>query len=194
MANPAKNLFSFFICFILILITACQGKNEKKYERQIKSLSSHIGEKFELSNIIDSSGKQIELDFKRSEITIIDLWFNECPPCIEEMKQFAEILTGKGKKVSIISISINNFNLWKKTLVEHSNRFSFLNNKVSNWIQYNLQSNEAEKLKNDIPFDRQAELVSKYNVAFFPAFFVVDQEGIIKTRPVSAVKFIKELN
>ena len=193
MGTATKISFSFFICFILILITGCQHKDDKNSERHAKSLSTHIGEKFELSNIVDSTGQQIALDFNKSRITIIDLWFNECPPCIEEMKQFKEILTGKENKVSIISISINNFNLWKKTLVDHTDRFSFLNNRAPNWVQYNLRSNEDEKLRNDIPFDRQAELVTKYNITFFPAFFVVDTDGIIQSRPVSAVQFIKDL-
>ncbi len=50
-----------------------------------------------------------------------------------------------------------------------------------------------EKLKNDVPIDSQAEVKNKFNVAFFPAYFVVDKNGIIKSRPVSAVDYITQL-
>ena len=184
-----------FISIALIFIPACESKSKIKGERleiQKNSLNSHIGEEFQIENILDTAGKIIKLDFTKSEITIIDFWFNGCPPCIKEMKQFAEILLGKDKKISVISISINRFSVWKKTLIEHTGRFAFLSESVRNWKHYNLQSMEDEKLKNDVPADNQDKIEKIFNVTFFPAFFVVDKDGIIKSRPVSAVDFIKQ--
>ena len=159
----------------------------------MNSLKENIGEKFQVDNIIDSSGGLIKLEFSKSEITIIDFWFSDCKPCLKEMKQFEKILLGKEKKVTVISISINRFSLWKKILAEHNVRFSFLSGSAPNWKHYNLQSMIDEKLKNDIPKDNIDELIKKFNVTFYPAFFVVDKDGIIKSRPVSAVDYITQL-
>jgi hypothetical protein len=108
------------------------------------------------------------------------------------MKQFSEVLAGKEDKISVISISINQFWLWKPTLTNHTGIFSFLNNNTPNWTQYVLKTSQDEKLKNKISVDRLQEIENLYNITFFPAYFVVNKKGIIIERPVSAVKFIKK--
>lgn len=178
-------LLTLFFC-------ACNNVEEKRLELKKKSLKENIGDTFIIKNVIDSSGNQIQLDFSKSDLTIIDFWFNECPPCINEMKQFSEVLAGKEGKISVISISINQFWFWKPTLTNHTGIFSFLNNNTSNWTQYVLKTLQDEQLKNKISGDRLQELENLYNITFFPAYFVVNKKGIIIERPVSAVEFIKK--
>ncbi|WP_462221835.1 peroxiredoxin family protein [Ferruginibacter sp.] len=185
----------FYIPIFLLLFLSCKQKSEKdkRVEEHTKSLTKHIGEKFQLKNIIDSTGKIIELDFTKSDVTIIDFWFTECRACVEEMSQFAEILPGKKNKISVISISINQFSFWKATLTNHTDRFSFLNNRVENWKHYTLLSTDNPKLKHEFSLDRQGELAQFYDVTFYPAYFVLDKNGVIQSRPISAVDFIKNL-
>ena len=188
----AHSLFVIFV--LLLLISGCQSNSDSKgFDNQKASLKDHIGEEFQISNILDSSGHQIKLDFTKSNLTIVDFWFNDCPPCIKELNQFADVLVGKEKKISVISISINQPWLWAEILKAHTGRFAFLQNKRSNWKQYVLQTANNEKLKNNISSDRVSELQKRYNVTFFPAYFVVDRNGIIQARPVSAVNYIKQL-
>ena len=178
----------------MFLLIGCQSdSNNKRIDEQKRSLSDRIGEKFKISGILDSIGNQVELDFTKTDLTIIDFWFNDCPPCIKEMNQFAAVLTGKDKKVSVISISINQFGLWKETLKEHTGRFAFLENSLSNWTHYVLRTEDNEKLKNAISIDRLLELQTTYNITFFPAYFVIDRNGNIQARPESAVNYIKQL-
>lgn len=180
--------------FTLILIASCNGNtNSDRLEVHKNSLAKNIGKKFELSGILDSTGHTVLLDFSKSDITIIDFWFNNCPPCIEEMNQFAGILSGKEKKVTVISISINQFGVWESILKTHTGKFAFLNNEIPNWSQYVLQAKDDEKLHNEISVDRLIELQRDFNVTFFPAYFVVDKGGKILVRPVSAVDYIKSL-
>lgn len=152
------------------------------------ALESHIGEKFQIDNIADSTGKIVELDFTGSDITIIDLWFTTCAPCIAEMKQFEELLKGKEKKITIMSLSINRFAPWKDALSGHNKTFSFLT-AVPNWKHYILQS-PAGETGGVISNKRADELREKYKVFFYPAYFVVDKEGKILARPQSAVAFM----
>src|SRR5688572_25862936 len=116
--NLKFNRSAIFLMVALIVIVHLHCKNQPNKvtglsEKYVASLQEHIGEKFELEKIIDTTGKEVNLDFSQSETTIIDFWFNECPPCISEMQQFENLLEGKDDKVSIISISINRFTLWK---------------------------------------------------------------------------------
>ncbi|HEX8277929.1 MAG TPA: redoxin family protein, partial [Segetibacter sp.] len=157
------------------------------------SLQTKVGEKFMVGNIVDSSGSLAQLDFTQSEVIVIDFWFNECPPCIEEMKQFKKLLKGKEEKGKVISISINRYGLWKSILEKPVGRFSFLSNNVKNWRHYNLRSSQDERLKNDVPRDNNEQLQNKLNVTFYPAYFIVNRSGIIISRPVSAVDYIKGL-
>lgn len=151
---------------------------------------SHIGEKFQVDNITDSTGKIVELDFTGSDITIIDLWFTTCAPCIAEMKQFAELLKGKEKKVTIISLSINRFQPWRDALSGKNKTFSFLT-AVPNWKHYVLQSPPGES-GGVISIKRVEELRIKYDAFYYPSYFVVDKEGKILARPQSAVAYMAD--
>jgi thiol-disulfide isomerase/thioredoxin len=188
-------VYSLFVPILLSMYGCNEGTDQaqERLELKKKSLQTKVGEKFVVGNIIDSSERLVQLDFTKSDITIIDFWFNECPPCIEEMKQFVTLLKGREKKITVISISINGYGLWKSILQKPVGRFSFLTNQVSNWEHYNLQSVEDESLKNIVPADSQEQLKSDLNITFYPAYFVVDRFGVILSRPVSAVDYIKAL-
>lgn len=187
--------FSVLPFLALSLVISCQGLRDKNADNEVKkqSLKNNIGEQFRLSGIADSTGNNVALDFSKSDITIIDFWFNECPPCINEMNRFVSLLPGKEKKVTVISISINQFGLWKETLKAHSGKFSFLSSSLPNWTHYVLQTKDDASLKNEISADRVAELQKSYNITFFPAFFVIDKKGTILSRPESAADYISQL-
>lgn len=185
--------YYYLLPVFLFLLASCNHTDNKHTDIKQKSLTDNIGDTFKIENVVDSSGNQVQLDFSKSDLTIIDFWFNDCPPCINEMKQFSEVLKGKEAKISIISISINQFWLWKSTLVNHTGRFFFLNNQTPNWTQYVLKTSQDEKLRNDISADRLQEIQKLYNISFFPAYFVVNKQGVVLERPVSAAAYIKNL-
>lgn len=103
----------------VLFSSSCNNTGDKHFDFQKKSLTEHIGDTFQIQNVLDSSGNHVELDFSKSDLTIIDFCFNECPPCTNEMKQFSEVLADKEGKISVISISINQFWCWKPTLSTH---------------------------------------------------------------------------
>ena len=178
---------------LIILLSACQAKTDRQV-RYEKAADLNINKPFKLTNIVDSSGNKIELDFSKSDLTLVDFWNNACPPCINEMKQFADLLKGKESKISVYSISLNQFWLWKQTLSDHKGVFSFLDNNISNWKQFNLMTTDDPKLKNGFSFDRSHELELLYNVKLFPSYFVINKKGLIISSPENAVEFIKDLD
>jgi len=191
----SKKKIRIFVLFLISVLTievfVLYYLSNSFNNRRTQLLSSHIGEKFEIDNFLDIDGKPIKLDLKKSEVTIIDFWFDNCPSCISEMKQFESILNGIENSVSIISVSINNYTLWKNTLTSQNPHFSFLRHNISNWKHVVLKSNEDAKLANEIPGDNSALLAKKYNTNSFPTYFVLNNQGLITATPFSAVHYIK---
>jgi thiol-disulfide isomerase/thioredoxin len=179
--------FPFFV-FKYYLVYLADKRYEKAYT---VPLQNHLGEKFDIDNFIDSNGKNVKLDFTHSEITIIDFWFSDCPPCLQEMKQFKNLISGKDKEIRIISISINSYSEWTRVLKSSSNRFSFLSVPLSNWEHLLMRSVEDPKLNNEIPGDNLKTLSNRFQSQNFPMNFVVDKTGTIIASPFSVVDFIK---
>ena len=203
---PLILLFIFILSVCFFSCNTNSGKVEKKdkdgksridsslktrKQKGLESLTKNIGEKFTIDNYIDTSGTLIKLDFTKSDINIVDIWFNDCPPCNAEMSQFKELIEGKDKRISIISISLSSFKDWKNLFTNESARYSFLKTKLSNWQHLNLKSNDDPQLHNTISEDRFSELKDKLSVSFFPSYFIINKEGIIEARPISAVEYMK---
>ena len=118
---------------------------------------------------------------------------NECPPCNKEMSQFKKLIEGKENEITIISISVSSYDFWKSLFTEKSERYSFLTTAITNWKHLNLKSRENTNLKNPISTDRLHEITNKFSVSFFPSYFVIDKNGKIIARPISAVEYIGKL-
>ena len=88
-------------------------QNEEKVEEIVNEFN---GQSFVLDGLVDSTDQATQLDFTKSDLTIIDFWFKDCPPCIKEMQQFESLLKDKEKHINIVSISINQFWVWKPLL------------------------------------------------------------------------------
>ncbi len=174
-------------------IISCNSNSVEKHAKvsDIGSLTKNVGIKLDIENFIDTSGKSIKIDFTKSDITIVDFWINECPPCNAEMSQFADLIKGKDKQISIISISVSGFQFWKQLFIDKGPRYFFLKTSVSNWQHVNLKSENDPAFKNLISTDRLTEITEKWNVTFFPSYFVVNKKGKILARPISAVEYIK---
>lgn len=162
-----------FVPTVVILITLFYGL-AKGYEDHS---NSNIGKKFELNNVIDTLENKVTLKFE-SDVTIIDFWFVGCGFCVYEMSQFNDLLKGREKEISVISISVDATEYWKTP------NSPYLNNTSNNWAFYGLKSKSLE--------ENRKSLNGLYNVTLFPSYLVVDNKGVIIDAPHSAVKYIKE--
>ena len=202
-----KQFNPFYILMFTVLFVQCKTdtnklnntvpfsrkiSNEQK-KIQVESLTKHLGEKFILDSLIDVNGNPGVIDCSKADITIVDCWFNDCPPCVEEMAQFKNLLDGKDKSVQVYSISVSSNKEWKLAFAKSSGRFAFLADHLSNWHHYNLMSADDSSLHNTVSIDRQQELKQKLDVTFFPGYFVLNKAGIIQSRPASAVAYLKGL-
>lgn len=158
----------------------------KKYRLQSKrqAINGLVGKPFPVLPLEDKNGKTVSLDLSRSDNTIVDFWFRNCPGCIAEMRQFTGVLKGKEKNITVISISIDPAGLWQKTFDGSTPAFSFLSKPVDNWHHLLVNFNGAADKNNA---EHLAEIL---NVTSFPSYFVLDKQGIIRATPPSAVNYI----
>ncbi len=183
-----------FIFILFVNITGCKNSNQDKLANLMEmNRPENVGEIFPIEGFLDTAGVEQKIDLDKSKLTIIDFWFNECPPCNEEMSQFRELIKGKEKDIGIISISISSFPEWKSVFSSRLKRYSFLKDSLPNWKHLVVKSGENPALRNSIANDRHTELKSRLNVNSFPSYFVLDNKGKIILRPVSAVSYLKKL-
>lgn len=155
------------------------------------SIYTQVGKPFQAENFINTSGNSLRLlDFRKTPITIVDFWFKECLPCINEMKQFPDLLKGKENTVRVISVSFNSYLGWKQLFDQEQAGFSFLKQPVPNWQHVVLQSREDPSLGNELAADRVDELRMTMGIRTCPAYFIVDSTGTIKNVSYSAIRYI----
>ena len=179
----------FFLAPVLVFISASwsNGSDSNKSDNKL-----NVGEQFVLNNVLDSSGKIVNLDFSKADYTMIDLWFRECPPCVKEMEQFEELLQGKEATVKVISMSVNQPWHWKNVMAGVSGTLTFLKTSIPNWQHLVLGTTDNPRFRNTISTARVDELEKRYQIGYFPAYFVLNKNGVIIQRPESGVAFLKK--
>lgn len=164
----------------------------KQYEKVYSSpVSGYIGSKFSLQNFVDSSGTDAQIDFSKSEITVVDFWFKDCPPCIEDMQHYSQLIEGRDRKIIIFTVCINRFDLWKTLLHSSVKPFLMLSKQVPNWKHLVLKSSENQKLNNAVPAENLRLLQNTFQSTNFPMYLVLDNNGVIKATPFSLSKYIE---
>ena len=100
-----------FIPFLLALLFTFYHVKKWRHQQKSQSRDVYIGKHFELTGFIDSSGNTVQPDFSANDITLVDFWFRACPTCLDEMKQFETVLKAAEKKVTVISICIDDYSV-----------------------------------------------------------------------------------
>jgi peroxiredoxin len=111
---------------------------------------------------------------KKGKFILLDFWFIECAPCIEQHKLIAKKLEWlKSRNVEVIGISIDkNHKEWKKFLEEK--KYSWLNLRELDVSEKSLRTNML--------------------ISAFPTYFLIDSEGNILYRVNSFAEMEKHLS
>lgn len=175
-----------FIPFFIVAFFAYFQFKKYRLQSKRKAVNQFAGKQFPVLPLQDVNGIIILPDLSKTDHTIIDFWFRNCPACIAEMKQFEAVLKGKEKTISIISVSIDPNDMWQKTLTGNIAAFSFITKPVENWHHLLLNFPGQDTGKNNA--QHLSEILS---VTGYPSYFVLDKKGVIKATPPSAVNYIK---
>ena len=130
------------------------------------TIKSHLGE---YKTINDYKGKTI----------LVDFWFSACPPCLDEMKYFPELL-GRYDDLVIMSFSIDSESHTLKLLEEKPKPWNFIVKDNPRWSFYNVNRME------------QNGYVDLLKVESFPTYFLIDKEGTIISAPKSAIYSVEK--
>lgn len=102
--------------------------------------------------LIDSKGKQVNLETFRGKVIFLNIWATWCPPCIAEMPSIHELYKKLGNDVQFVMISVdNNFETAKR----------FRERKEYSFEIYSLVSS----------------MPTMYQTKSIPSTFVIDTEG-----------------
>ena len=158
-----------------------------------KVVADKIGKPFIGLSLIDTAAADQAIGFNQAALTIVDFWFGDCPPCLDEMQDFDRLLKKQNDSVQIVSVSINSLANWKSLFYSDKKRYRFLKTFNPNWKHYALKSNEDPRLRNDIASDNHEFILTQFNTHSYPVYFVVNRQGIVVETPASAVDYLEAL-
>ena len=118
-------------------------------------LENFIGKKLPFENLIEINGDEFNLESLNGKPTLVNLWFVNCPPCIEEMPYLNKLKENYGDKVNFLAITFN-----KKKKVD-----DFLLKRTFNFTHIIDARVEMDKLNNNS----------------YPLNIYLDKDGIIQS-------------
>jgi len=190
--NHKRQLVNIVIAVVLVLLTVSCHRKKSAIARNTET-AFLIGQKFPDLIFLDSAGKESRITFSTNELTIVDFWFNDCPGCLIEMKDFAQLLNKTQAKIQIVSISTNAFHLWKSGFKSPGPALSFLKTSNPSWSHYCLRSTEDPSLGNYFPNDNLKAMQDNFHASTYPCYLVVNNQGQIIETPGSAVAYLDSL-
>lgn len=123
--------------------------------KRIDALNAMVGKPAKNFTLIDLNNKKIELSQLKGKVVVINFWFSQCSPCIEEIPEL-NILTSmyNKSKVSFLAITYDNADTVRSFQKNHGFKFQILT--------------DAKKVTED------------YRIIEYPTTLVIDKYGIIR--------------
>jgi thiol-disulfide isomerase/thioredoxin len=100
-------------------------KSNERFKENIYEFKGKELPKFELNLL---SGKKLNSESLKGKPTVINFWFSNCAPCIEEMPLLNEIKSEFGNEVNFISMTFQNPNDVNEFLKTHDFDFTHIVN------------------------------------------------------------------
>ncbi|MDY3947379.1 MAG: TlpA disulfide reductase family protein [Ezakiella sp.] len=167
----------------LLLLTGCQmlknsnapskgnAMEEKKDENKVDDLVKRDAKMFPKFSAKDFSGNDVdESIFKNNKLTIVNMWFTGCKPCVEEMPYLGELYKkNKDRGVNLIGICADaGSEEYLKTAKD------IMKNANADFTQLVVKDDESNK---DM-------MKFMEGVQAFPSTYIVDENGNIIAGPI----------
>jgi thiol-disulfide isomerase/thioredoxin len=118
-------------------------------------MENFIGKKLPFENLMDIDGDTLNIESLNGKPTLVNLWFVNCPPCVEEIPHLNELKEHYGDRVNFLAVTFD-----KKKQVE-----DFLLNRTFHFTH---------------SIDAQIEM-DKLNTKSYPLNIYLDKNGIIQS-------------
>jgi|SRR5690606_35023875 len=127
------------------------GKN-KGWHDPYAELRKTIGNHFPIESFKDESGNHFSTEYLKGKPTIVNFWFTNCPPCIEEIPDLHQLKEKYSTSVNFIAITFDSRKIVNKFLEKKPN-FDYLH--ITN-------------------SQRQ---INRLNITSYPITFLLNKEG-----------------
>lgn len=119
------------------------------------AMDNFIGKKLPFENLTDINGNKFSIKSLIGKPTLVNLWFVNCLPCIEEMPQLNDLKKHYGEKVNFLAVTFNDKKKVEEFLIKKTFDFTHI-------------------------VDAQIEM-DKLNNQSYPLNIYLDKEGIIQS-------------
>jgi thiol-disulfide isomerase/thioredoxin len=118
-------------------------------------MDKFIEKKLPFKNLIDINGNEFDIESLNGKPTLVNLWFVNCPPCIEEMPQLNDLKKHYGERVNFLAVTFDNQKKVDDFLLKKTFDFTHI-------------------------VDAQIEM-DKLNTKSYPLNIYLDKDGIIQS-------------
>jgi len=165
-----KRFLLFFIpllLFIGIALVLESGKIKVGYKDFSENISFEKNKVFITKGLLTLDSTSVNLKLFKDKTTLLQFSFNGCGPCKRAKQIFPNLLVDSPKNFQIITLSIDDYNFWKKD-----------NLNKDRWTKINIGKSD---LKNSL------------KITGYPTYFIINEEGKIISRPNSGIAAIRSL-
>lgn len=159
-------LVSLIIYFTIAVILG-SGKIKTGYTNFNEQISFEKNNAFIPDGLLTLDSTPVDLELFKGKTTLLQFSFNGCAPCKRAKQIFPYLLDDSPDNFQIITLSIDNYNLWSK-----------VNFNKERWTKINIGKSD---LKNSL----------KINA--YPTYIVINEEGNIISRPNNGISYIRNL-
>ncbi|PCI35944.1 MAG: hypothetical protein COB60_01195 [Flavobacteriaceae bacterium] len=165
-----KRFLLFFIPLILFIgigLILESGKIKIGYKDFNENISFEKNKVFSTKGLLALDSTSINFELFKDKTTLLQFSFNGCGPCKRAKQLFPNLLDNSPKNFQIITLSIDNYNFWKKD-----------NFDKERWTKINIGDSE---LKNSL------------KITEYPTYFIINEDGKIISRPNNGIAAIRSL-
>ncbi len=159
----------FIIVFIFTIFLALNAFGQKNFNQKKNSAENKPAPTF---SVKDLKGKKLDLKKLKGKIVVLNFWFAECLPCLNELPNLNELVEEfKGKDVVFIAFTEDKADFLKKFLVKKPFNYQII--PASTAIIKNYELN-----------------LGGNSVMLYPTHILIDRDGKIEQR-VSGLEGVK---
>jgi len=136
-------------------------ENQKSYDPYVKQREL-IGNRFPIESFKDDAGNYFSSSYLIGKPTVINFWFINCPPCVEEIPDLNKLKKQYGDSVNFIAITFDNRKKVEQFMKKQLFNFKHITDSQKSIDELNIKSYPMTFLLN-----KEGEIINLYGALIF---------------------------
>jgi len=136
-------------------------ENQKSYDPYVKQREL-IGNQFPIESFKDDAGNYFSSSYLIGKPTVINFWFINCPPCVEEIPDLNKLKKQYGDSVNFIAITFDNRKKVEQFMKKQLFNFKHITDSQKSIDELNIKSYPMTFLLN-----KEGEIINLYGALIF---------------------------